>query len=344
MKKVLITGCAGFIGSHLTNYYLKRDFEVIGVDNLSRTGSLLNLRWLKDNKSFRFYEKDIRDYPNIVEIFKRHKGFEMIIHEAGQVAVTTSIQNPKEDFEINALGTLNLLEATRLYSPNSFFQYPSTNKVYGNLDSIKIKVYPKRYRYTQSNFSVAEDTPLDLHSPYGCSKGVADQYVKDYSRIYGLRTVVLRQSCIYGTRQFGIEDQGWVAWFIIASIFNKPITIYGDGKQVRDILWIDDLIDAYNRLYINRNKVSGEIYNIGGGINNSLSLLELIDFLKREDILKHPPKFSTGRLGDQKIYISNTKKIKAATSWYVNTSVEQGLRKLMRWVFSNKKMLQKIIY
>lgn len=343
MKKVLITGCAGFIGSHLSNYYLKRDFEVIGIDNLSRKGCSLNLQWLKDHKLFRFYEKDIRDYPSIVKIFKRYQDFEMVIHEAGQVAVTTSIRNPREDFESNALGTLNLLEATRLYSPDSFFQYPSTNKVYGNLNNLKIKICPKRYEYSQSNFSVSESTPLDLYSPYGCSKGVADQYVKDYYRIYGLKTAVLRQSCIYGTRQFGIEDQGWIAWFIIASILKKPITIYGNGKQVRDILWIDDLNNAYDLLYKNRNKVTGQIYNIGGGSKNSLSLLELVDFLKTEGILTKPPKFSEGRLGDQKIYISNTKKIKTATGWTAKTSVKQGLKKLIRWMHDNKSMLQKVI-
>lgn len=342
-EKVLITGCAGFIGSHLSSFFLKKGVVVIGIDNLSRNGSKLNLNLLLGNKNFYFNKTDIRSFPKLVSIFKKYKRFDLIIHEASQVAVTMSVLNPREDFEINALGTFNLLEATRLLSPTSFFQFASTNKVYGNIDNIKIFDKGIRYEYTENFKGFDENTNLDFHSPYGCSKGAADQYVRDYSRIYRLRTVVLRQSCIYGTRQYGIEDQGWVAWFIIASILNKPITIYGNGKQVRDILWIDDLIDAYNRLYKNRNKVSGEIYNIGGGMNNSLSILELIDFLKQEGILKLSPKFSKERLGDQKIYISDTKKIKAATGWSANTSVEQGLKKLIQWVFDNKKMLQKVV-
>lgn len=343
MKKILITGCAGFIGSHLTNYYLLKGYVVIGIDNLSRKGNLINLKWLKENKLFKFYNEDIRNFSKIVEIFKRNKNLEMVIHEAGQVAVTTSIKNPREDFEINALGTLNLLEAVRLYSPHSFFQYPSSNKVYGNLNTIKIKNNSKRYQFSKRNFSISEETPLDFHSPYGCSKGVADQYVKDYSRIYGLKTVILRQSCIYGTRQFGVEDQGWVAWFIIAAIFQRPITIYGNGKQVRDILWIEDLIGAYDLLYRNRDKVSGETYNVGGGLTNNLSLLELLDFLKQEGILKKVPKFADERLGDQKIYISNNTKIQKAIGWKNKTTVTEGLRKLIQWVSNNKIILQKVV-
>lgn len=340
-EKVLITGCAGFIGSHLSSFFLKKGAIVIGVDNLSRKGSKLNLNLLLGNKNFYFNKADIRSFPKLVSIFKKYKRFNLIIHEASQVAVTTSVLNPREDFEVNALGTFNILEATRLFSANSFFQFASTNKVYGNIDSMKIIDKGTRYEYRENFKGFNENTNLDFHSPYGCSKGAADQYVRDYSRIYGLKTVVLRQSCIYGTRQYGVEDQGWLAWFIIAALLGKPITIYGNGKQVRDILWIDDLIDAYFRLYKNKDKVSGEIFNVGGGLKNSLSLLELIEILKKERILKNKPTISKWRPGDQKIFIANTQKIKKAIGWKATIRPAQGIRKLIRWFLDNRSLLEK---
>jgi len=249
-QKILITGCAGFIGCHLTSYYCDRQTEVIGVDNLSRSGSGENLDWLKTNTSgnFKFYNKDICSFDEIAAIFKLHAPFDMVIHEAAQVAVTTSTKDPRTDFEINALGTFNLLEATRMFSPDAFFQYASTNKVYGKMSSVEVVRRNGHYAYKDLDQGVSEDFQLDFHSPYGCSKGSADQYVRDYHRMYKLRTAVLRQSCIYGTRQFGIEDQGWVAWFTIASILKKPITIYGDGKQTRCFQYVDDLLEGMIRM------------------------------------------------------------------------------------------------
>jgi len=344
MKKALITGCAGFIGSHMSKYFLDNGFTVIGIDNLSRNGSHANLRWLKSINSdkFIFHNEDIRNFSNIVDVFKKHNGFELIIHEAGQVAVTTSVANPREDFEINALGTFNMLEAFRLFSPDAFFEFASTNKVYGNMCEAGVTEKNGRYAYTDIN-GIKEDYNLDLHSPYGCSKGAADQYVRDYSRIYGLKTVVLRQSCIYGTRQFGIEDQGWVAWFTIASILKEAITIYGDGKQVRDILWIDDLVEAYAKLYENADKVSGEIFNVGGGNKNTLSLLELVEALKNAGTLEEQPEHSDWRPGDQKIFMCDISKIKAAIDWEPRTTPSQGLDKLIQWVLENEKLLREIL-
>ena len=254
--KVLITGCAGFIGCHLTKYFLSIGNEVIGLDNLSRKGGQENLKWLQTLQGkFEFNKIDIRDFTEVSAIFKRCGQFDLILHLAAQVAVTTSVVDPREDFEINAFGTFNLLEATRLYSPDAFFEFASTNKVYGKMDNVNVVERNGRYEYDMLSKGVNEDYNLDFHSPYGCSKGAADQYVRDYNRIYGLRTVVLRQSCIYGTRQFGIEDQGWIAWFIIASLLEKPITIYGDGMQIRDVLWIEDLADVWVKLFENADKV-----------------------------------------------------------------------------------------
>ena len=237
--KILITGCAGFIGCHLSKHYLNKGAQIVGIDNLSRRGSGTNLKWLQSqsNGNFKFYNQNVCSFPDILNIYREYAPFDMVIHEAAQVAVTTSTTDPRTDFEINALGTFNMLEATRMFSPEALFQYASTNKVYGKMNNVEVVRRNGRYEYKDLKEGVAEDFQLDFHSPYGCSKGSADQYVRDYHRIYGLKTTVLRQSCIYGTRQFGIEDQGWVAWFTIASILKKPITIYGDGRQVRDVLW-----------------------------------------------------------------------------------------------------------
>ena len=345
MRKVLITGCAGFIGSHLVSFFVKNGDMVIGIDNLSRKGSQSNLDWLMKNQksNFVFYKEDICNFPNIVEIFKKNKGIDLIIHEAAQVAVTTSVANPREDFEINALGTFNLLEATRLYAPNAFFEFASTNKVYGEMEDVQVVERNGRYEYETQTKGIAEKYCLDFHSPYGCSKGVADQYVHDYSRIYGLRTVVLRQSCIYGTRQFGVEDQGWVAWFIIASILGRPITIYGDGKQGRDILWIDDLVDAYVKCYESADKVSGKIFNVGGGSQNILSLLELVDYLKEEGILAQTPAFSDWRPGDQKIFVCDIDKIFNVLGWKPSISPREGIKKLILWARGNKSLLNDML-
>jgi len=343
MSKVLVTGCAGFIGAHLTKRLLDTGNEVWGIDNLSRKGSEVNLDWIRlggASSNFTFYRSDIRDYEKIATIFKAEGPFDLIVHEAAQVAVTTSVLNPREDFEINALGTFNMLEATRLYSPNGCFIFASTNKVYGDMKSLDVIERNSRYEYKSLIKGVDEKFPLDFHSPYGCSKGSADQYVRDYHRIYDLDTVVLRQSCIYGTQQYGVEDQGWVAWFTIASILDKPITIYGDGMQIRDILWIDDLVDLYLSVFDNREKVSGEVFNVGGGPENTLSLLELVANLKNEGVLEGPMNHDEWRPGDQKVFVGSIEKIYAAIGWSPRTNPTEGINKLIKWVKQNKNLLE----
>lgn len=343
MKKVLVTGCAGFIGFHISEKLLKQSVEVIGIDNLSRSGSENNLSILDTYENFKFFKADIRNFEEISKIFQQYIGIDLIIHQAAQVAVTTSITDPRLDFDTNALGTFNLLEATRLFSPDSVFQFASTNKVYGTMEELEVIEVDGKYNYKKLKKGVNEEFNLDLHSPYGCSKGVADQYVRDYNRIYGLKTMVLRQSCIYGTRQFGVEDQGWVAWFAIASILGKKTTIYGDGKQARDLLWIDDLVDAYIALYEKSDLASGQIFNLGGGSENILSLNELVDYLSKDNLMKINPQFSSWRPGDQKIYVSDIKKINELTGWKPKTSTKEGIKLLIDWCKKNGNLLGDVL-
>jgi len=275
-------------------------------------------------------------------LLKRSRRFHAILHFAGQVAVTTSVVKPFEDFEINAFGTLNLLEAVRLTNRDSIFLFSSTNKVYGALEHIPLVKGSMGYSFKLLKNGISEEQPLDFHSPYGCSKGCADQYVRDYARIYGLRTVIFRQSCVYGPRQFGVEDQGWVAWFMIAREIGKPITIYGDGRQVRDILHIDDLSRCVFQVFKKIDKVNGEIFNIGGGSENSLSVLDLVSRLKREDgSSKWKVAYSDWRSGDQRIYISNIERAKRLLGWKPLISVQKGLGQLRRWVQENRGVLTK---
>jgi len=340
--KILITGCAGFIGCHLSRYFLERQAHIVGIDNLSRPGSRANLAWLQtqSNGNLDFYCQDICSFNDIVNTFKRHAPFDIVIHEAAQVAVTTSTEDPRSDFEINAIGTFNLLEATRLYSPEAFFQYASTNKVYGKMDNVAVVRRNGRYEYRDLPAGISEEFPLDFHSPYGCSKGSADQYVRDYHRIFGLKTAVLRQSCIYGSRQFGIEDQGWIAWFSIASFLNKKITIYGDGRQIRDVLWVDDLVDAYLKIFENSRKTAGQIFNIGGGPENILSILELVALLKERGFLMTDPSMADWRPGDQKVFVSDIQKVNQMAGWRPTTSVEEGLDRLSAWVADHEQILK----
>jgi CDP-paratose 2-epimerase len=291
-----------------------------------------------DNVKFAY--GDIRNYYDILPLFRKET-FDVVFHMAAQVAVTTSVVRPREDFEINALGTLNILEAMREANSSAVLVYASTNKVYGEMLDLAIAEIGGRYQYKDVPEGISEKYLLDFHSPYGCSKGAADQYIIDYSRIYGLKTVVFRQSCIYGYRQFGIEDQGWVAWFTIAAAFGKKITIYGDGKQVRDVLFIDDLVKAYDIAVNEKDKVNGKAYNIGGGAFQ-MSLLELLAFLEEFIGKKIPMEFSEWRPGDQKVYVSNNGKAKQEFGWTPNTSVEDGVRKLYEWVCANKKIFQAV--
>lgn len=332
--KILITGGLGFIGVNTAIKFSKKH-EVHIIDNFTRKGNHHNLSLLDD--SVLVHYQDIRNFFDLEDTFKKIKP-DVIIHLAGQVAVTSSVKNPREDFEINSVGTFNILECIRKHVPDSILLFASTNKVYGEFKT-EIVEDDVKYKYKNIN-GIDEMVPIDFHSPYGCSKGSADQYVRDYNRIFGIKTVVLRQSCIYGENQFGIEDQGWVAWFTIASTFNQKISVYGNGKQVRDILHIDDLTDLYEMVINNIHKCSGEIYNIGGGPENSLSILELIKFLSKDTNINY--EFNEWRHGDQKIYISNIDKIANDINWKPNINVIDGLIKLKSWVDSNKNVFKKM--
>ena len=235
------------------------------LDDLSRRGTQENLEWLRTQGKLSFVKQDIRDAAGVRDAIAGHDDADVLLHLAGQVAVTTSVTDPRSDFEINALGTFNVLEAVRASRGRPIVLYASTNKVYGNMEHEGVALRDGRYGYKRLKRGVSETTPLDFHSPYGCSKGAADQYVRDYARIYGLRTVVFRQSCIYGTRQFGIEDQGWVAWFTIAAVLGRKLTIFGDGRQVRDVLFVDDLAECYLQAVERIDRAAGQVYNIGGG-------------------------------------------------------------------------------
>jgi CDP-paratose 2-epimerase len=336
--KILITGGAGFIGSNIADRFLKKGNEVYIFDNLSRRGTAWNLKWLQHSyRKAKFIRGDVRKYSDLLNTFKKIK-FDIVFHFAAQVAVTASVVNPREDFEINALGTFNLLEAVRNTKQEPIILYSSTNKVYGGMTDIKITEKNGRYAYDSLPNGIGEGRLLDFHSPYGCSKGTADQYVIDYGRIYNMQTVVFRQSCIYGYRQFGIEDQGWVAWFTIAAMLNKPITIYGDGKQVRDVLFIEDLADAYEAAINNIEKVRGQAFNIGGGPSNTMSLLELVAFLEKFFGKKIPLKFSDWRPGDQPVFVCDIKKARRVFGWEPKTGPEAGVELLYDWVKGNKKL------
>ena len=340
--KIFITGGAGFIGFHLADFYLKQNHKVIIFDNFLRKGTKENVALLKAryDKNLNIIKGDIR---NFFKLKKEIGGSDVIFHLAAQVAVTTSITNPREDFEINAQGSFNVLEASRKKAPKAILIYSSTNKVYGGMEDIKIRKLKNRYQYVELRNGIPEERYLDFHSPYGCSKGAADQYFRDYFRIYKLKTVIFRQSCIYGTHQFGIEDQGWVAWFTIAAALDKKITIYGDGKQVRDVLFVDDLVRAFDQAIKNIKNVQGQIYNIGGGPQHTLSLLELIDFLEKKLKRKIKYRFEDWRPGDQPVYISNIAKAKRDLKWQPKTNYKNGVTKLFKWVLANKNIINQVL-
>lgn len=336
--RILITGGAGFIGANCAAHFAKKRHDVVIFDNLSRMGSEKNLEWIKSEYSVDFIKGDLRQFEDLNNVIIQKGPFELILHMAAQVAVTTSVVSPREDFEINALGTFNLLEAIRQNSPEATLIYASTNKVYGEMEDLNIIEKDGRYMYKDLPEGVNEKRNLDFHSPYGCSKGAADQYCKDYFRIYGLKTIVMRQSCIYGYRQFGIEDQGWVAWFTIAAVLGKQITIYGDGKQVRDVLFIDDLLKAFELAYENKDRISGQAYNIGGGPQNTISLHELITYLEQLKGKKIPLTYDDWRPGDQKVFVSNISRAKRELGWQPMVEPEKGMEKLYRWTVENKHL------
>jgi CDP-paratose 2-epimerase len=338
MTRVLVTGGAGFIGSNLAHRLISEGHSVTIFDSLSRHGGRSNLKWLKTAhgpESFRLVEGDVADFESLLGAAE---GAERVYHLAGQVAVTTSVTEPRADFLSNALGSFNVLEACRLVGNDPVVLYSSTNKVYGELD-VEIAELPTRYAFVDLEHGVSESQPIDFHSPYGCSKGCGDQYVRDYHRIYGLRTVVLRQSCIYGYRQFGIEDQGWVAWFCLAALRGDPISIYGDGKQVRDVLFIDDLLDVYDAAVSEIDRAAGQIYNVGGGPANTLSIWRefgpLLESLVGRTI---PVVHGDRRPGDQPIYVSDIRKAQRELNWSPKIGVDEGVRRLVTWISANQHL------
>lgn len=341
-KTILITGGAGFIGTNASEGFIKDGWNVIIFDNLSRRGSVLNVAYLNEHYAGRFelIVGDMRyDHFALYAAVQRSHA---VLHLAGQVAVTTSILKPREDFETNALGSHNLLEAIRLCGHYPLLLYASTNKVYGGMQDVQIVEDEHRYRYKDLPHGIPETRQLDFHSPYGCSKGTADQYISDYHRIYGLPTVVFRQSCIYGPHQCGEEDQGWVAWFIIASILGRPISIYGNGKQVRDVLHVDDLVDVYRLAVANPDRVSGRVYNIGGGPRNTLSLLELLEHLEGISGHKMELHFGNWRAGDQPVYISDIGRIEAELGWQPRITPTEGVKNLYTWINNNRHTIESL--
>jgi CDP-paratose 2-epimerase len=342
--KILITGGCGFLGSNLAAHAMSRGDKLIIFDSLYRTGSVENLDWLKSQGLFEFQHGDIRNANDIERVIREFQP-EAIFHLAGQVAMTTSISNARMDFEVNALGTFNVLEAVRQYVPEAAVVYSSTNKVYGDLEQYNYVETDTRYTCTDWPNGFGEEIPLEFHSPYGCSKGAADQYMLDYARIFGLNTVVFRHSSMYGGRQFATYDQGWIGWFCQKAIEAKhgskiaPFTISGTGKQVRDVLHAEDIINLYFSAIENITEAKGNAFNIGGGIENSLSLLELFSLLEnfvevKLDYNQLPPRES-----DQKVFVASLQKVNSLLGWEPKIDVQVGLNKMLEWLRSSNSDL-----
>jgi CDP-paratose 2-epimerase len=335
-RPALITGGCGFIGTNVADRLLSNGQRVLVFDNLSRPGAEKNLQWLQQTHG-NLLEVQIADVRNEKALHRAVQGVSKVFHFAAQVAVTTSLANPIEDFETNARGTLNLLEAIRRLEVRPALIFTSSNKVYGDLADVKICGDGSRYEPVDEKtrqFGFSENRPLDFHSPYGCSKGAAGQYVLDYARTFHIPAVVFHMSCIYGLHQFGNEDQGWVAHFLIRALEDAPITIYGDGKQVRDILFVEDLVDAFLLAHQNMEHLSGQSFNIGGGPRNTISLLELIDTIER--LRGRPPaiSFNNWRSADQQYYVSDIRKFSNATGWAPRVSAIEGIRRLYDWLIA----------
>ena len=332
--KIIVTGSAGFIGSAFVHSMAGAPgVQTVGVDDLSRRGATANLAWLKQHAVNHVFERlDVSSTSDMDDLLRRHPDADAVVHLAAQTAVTTSVTNPRHDFDTNALGTLNVLEAVRRHAPGAALLFSSTNKVYGSLEHERTVNRNGRYELADRPQGISETCPLDFHSPYGCSKGAADQYVRDYSRIYGMRTVVFRQSCIYGPRQYGVEEQGWVAWFAIAAATGAPITVFGDGCQVRDLLWVDDLCQLYQSAITNIDRVSGQVYNIGGGAPNALSVQDVLRTL--EQLYGRPLEAAHGpwRSGDQRIFVADTARVTRDLGWAPRMSAEEGVARLVEWV------------
>ena len=334
MKPVLVTGGAGFIGSNIAAALASRGQDVIIFDSLSRKGVDRNVDWLKHRHGNRI-SVHLGSVSNAPHVYSLVEDCSAVIHLAAQTAVTTSVEDPTGDFDTNARGTLNVLEAVRQVNPEAPILFASTNKVYGALEDIVTLRNETRKRYEPAGWArsgIDERQQLDFHSPYGCSKGVADQYVRDNARIYGLKTAVLRMSCIYGTRQFGTEDQGWVAHFFLRAMHEEPITIFGDGYQVRDILFVDDCVNAWLGVFDNIDRLKGRIFNLGGGEQNALSLHNLLAHIKRLRGKEPRVNYADWRPGDQPWYVSDTTSLQKAIGWQSKTSTADGLLKLQNWL------------
>ncbi|VAX38246.1 UDP-glucose 4-epimerase [hydrothermal vent metagenome] len=343
--KIIITGGAGMVGSHCAQYFAKKKHKIVVIDNLMRSKIFgsdsksveYNWRYLKTIKNVKLIKKDARNFSAMLKIFKEEKP-DVVIHAAGQPGVRFSIDDPLEDYSINATGTINVAEALRQVNKNGILLYTSTNKVYGdNVNSLPIKQKKNRYEFKNSK-GISENFSIDLtgHTPYGVSKLAGDLYVQDYAYAYGLKCGVFRMSCIYGTRQFGFEDQGWLAWFSSRFFQGKPITIYGDGKQIRDVLWVEDLAKAFEAFI--QSKLKSEVFNMGGGVDNTISLLELIDTLEDISGKKVKIKYDDWRKFDQKVYVSDIAKAKRLLKWKPSISPEEGVKKLYEWVEGNPKL------
>jgi len=333
-QTTLITGGAGFIGSNLAHRLLSQGRRVRVLDNLSRPGVEQNLQWLRQHhgKLLEFVRADVRDAAAVNQAVN---GVQQVFHFAAQVAVTTSLEHPREDFDINALGTLNVLEAARARPVAPGVIMTSTNKVYGGLEDLELSVQGQRYLPVDEKAAatgIGETRPLDFHSPYGCSKGTADQYVVDYARSYGMTTLVFRMSCIYGPRQFGTEDQGWVAHFILRALRDERITLYGDGMQVRDVLFVDDLVDAFLLAEQNAARLKGRAFNMGGGPRNTISLLDLLDRIERLRGKRPSVAFDAWRTGDQRYYVSDTSAFQRETGWQPKVDANEGIALLFDWL------------
>ena len=342
--RVLVTGGAGLVGSHTAEYYAKKGYEVIILDNLMRSQLFgydresveYNWNYLGKYSNIKRIKGDVREEKDVLEAIG--DGVDVVIHTAGQPGVPLSVRIPREDFSINAFGTLNVLECLRQKCKDAVFVYTSTNKVYGeNVDKISLDEKETRYVYNGAE-GVSEEMPTDLtgHTPYGVSKLVGDLYTQEYAKIYGMKTAVFRMSCTYGIRQFGFEDQGWVAWFIIAALFNKPITIYGNGKQVRDLLYVDDLVEAYDKFI--KGDLRHAVFNIGGGPENTISLLEFLEVLEKETGKRSKIAFRDWRPSDQKVYISDISKAREKLGWAPKISPREGMKRLVKWVKDNKEI------
>lgn len=335
---VLITGGAGFVGTNLAARLLRDGRDVLVLDSLARPGVEENLRWLRDTFGSRVGVEigDVRDRGLVRRAVAQA---DAVFHFAAQVAVTTSLSDPRDDFEVNAGGTLNVLEAIRERSAPPPLVFTSTNKVYGALDDFPLRRLNRRYEPAAEGAGggISEQQALDFYSPYGCSKGAADQYVRDYARTYGLPTIVFRMSCIYGPHQFGTEDQGWVAHFLIQTMRGRPITVYGDGRQVRDVLYVGDLMEAFLLALGQMSTAAGQAFNIGGGPGNAISLLELLDLIAEITGRRPAVRYDAWRAGDQKYYVSDTSQFERSTGWRPGTEVRRGLERLAKWLGHNRR-------